>query len=969
MIFSLQLFYFTGVRGRKNEEKKQILTVAIVVVCFAVILATVFIVSARKNETGLQDMKADLIDVGLGDDEDVIESTDEEEKPKEDDTEREVPENDNSVEIQEENIVDDDTDINSIPSSTIVNKDIPIDITPDLETIYKGDSMELDTDEDGILDGEETLWRLDYKKEDSDGDGLTDFVELNITLTDPLNIDTDGDGITDALADIEGDGIDNQTELFYNTNPLSSDTDGDNLTDYEEIFTYGTDALNADCDSDGLCDYDDVFLGFSPLLADTDANGVLDPDEKVMQEVEEIFKEEGRGVTKVSVSINVSGNAQTDVSISNVYGIDMMSSDVVGLVGVPVEICTPKEFEAAEIAFYYDENQLGNTSEESLSILWYDEENNWYQILDNDCIVDAENNKVSYVTTHFSTYMLVDSKAWYDAWRENIDYRSSVEGDEKHYFDIVFTVDCSDSMYNNNKMKMTVKALKNFVNSMQDEDEAAIVRFNGSAEKVCDFTNDTTVLEEKIDRLSLEGGTNVDRALLKTLELFEDRENEKQKVVVLICDGEVNYIQSTIDLYIEQNIKIYAINLMGFLQYDLMRVAQQTGGLYYYVESAEEIEVKFATVQDETINQIDTTDVDGDGLYDVYETAGMVLPNGKLAYTDATKADTDGDGLSDYEEAGIIFNVDDRYIGLGYNRNVKYFMIKSDPTQADTDSDGIGDRLDEFPWRFDLKCVAKLSNKFSNVQYLKIDDKDGGDQGWWEEEANSDAKLNHFDFITDKNYRIWKMGCGLIAVSDVEIYFTQQNGDYSAPINGIAYDKETGIIQRSNYMSYVNLNADMVYNFSGDVLRYYTGLLPISMELGLEQYLAYNDYEQTSVTWAPYCGFAQGEESFLVLDEIKKMLNKDLPVVFAYYTTDEDNRIMIYSKPEYAQWKDMESDENKQPVESHYMTIIGLYKYWDEEIKRFEYILEVVSWGDVYYIRYDEYSDNISYFSNILTIN
>ena len=26
------------------------------------------------------------------------------------------------------------------------------------------------------------------------------------------------------------------------------------------------------------------------------------------------------------------------------------------------------------------------------------------------------------------------------------------------------------------------------------------------------------------------------------------------------------------------------------------------------------------------------------------------------------------------------------------------------------------------------------------------------------EEVNSDAKLNQFDFITDKNYRIWKMG-------------------------------------------------------------------------------------------------------------------------------------------------------------------------------------------------------------------
>lgn len=345
----------------------------------------------------------------------------------------------------------------------------------------------------------------------------------------------------------------------------------------------------------------------------------------------------------------------------------------------------------------------------------------------------------------------------------------------------------------------------------------------------------------------------------------------------------------------------------------------------------------------------------------------MKLPNGQVIYTDSTLADTDGDGLSDYEETGILYKANKQYIGLKNYENVQYFLLRSNPICADTDGDGIGDRLDEFPWRFELKCVAKLSNKFSNVQYLKIDDKDGGDQGWWEEEANSNAKLNQFDFITDKNYRIWKMGCGLIAVSDVEIYFMQQNGDYSAPINGIAYDQETGIIQKSNYMSYVNLNADMVYNFWGDVLRYYTGLLPISMELGLEQYLTYNDCEQTSVAWAPYSKYAKEDAKLFILYKIEDMLKNNLPVIFAYYTTEEDNNLTLYKELDYA-INETVNKEN-QPVRSHYMTIIGLYKYWNEETKRFEYILEAVSWGDVYYIRYDEYSDNISYFSNILTIN
>lgn len=104
---------------------------------------------------------------------------------------------------------------------------------------------------------------------DSDGDGLSDYDEIFVYGTNPLNPDTDGDGISD------------YDEIFtYGTDPLNPDTDGDGLTDYEEIFVYGTDPLNPDTDGDGLSDYDEVNkYRTNPLEADTDGDGLSDFDE------------------------------------------------------------------------------------------------------------------------------------------------------------------------------------------------------------------------------------------------------------------------------------------------------------------------------------------------------------------------------------------------------------------------------------------------------------------------------------------------------------------------------------------------------------------------------------------------------------------------------------------------------------------------------------------------------------------
>lgn len=552
----------------------------------------------------------------------------------------------------------------------------------------------------------------DSVEQDTDKDGLNNFQELNFTGTDPLLWDSDKNGIGDGEEDIDEDGLSNFDEMGYETDPLLGDTDGDCLGDSEEIIEYNTDPLEPDTDKDGLTDYDDIILGFSPLLMDTDGNGILDADEKLEQNVVRDFKNTGgRGITAVCVSLLVSGNAEKEVLISNTYGEDVLSSQITGLVGVPIEINTNKSFENAEITFHYDETMLGNVKEEDLAVLWYNEANNWYQILDEECVIDTENNKVSYVTSHFSTYMLVDSKAWFEAWRENIDYRNSEQGDEKHYFDIVFVVDVSGSM-RGSYIDNTKEALHHFSDSMQSNDEAALVCFSAEAYTMCRFTNESSKLKKAINALDAGGGTNVNSGLLSALSLFRNKDSNNKKIVVLICDGDVNYTQSTIDSYVRENIQIYAVNVASASAHTyLQKMTEQTGGEYYYGTSANDIIGMFSQIQGGTVEQIDPTDTDEDGLYDIYETAGMRLPNGQIVHTDPAHADTDGDGLTDYEETGIIYNVDNRYIGDGNFSGVKYFILRSDPTRKDTDSDGINDNKD--PWPLWKHALSQLENYYT----------------------------------------------------------------------------------------------------------------------------------------------------------------------------------------------------------------------------------------------------------------
>lgn len=168
-----------------------------------------------------------------------------------------------------------------------------------------------DTDGDGLIDLlEKEITGLDENSDDSDGDGLDDLKEILIG-SDPTNIDSDSDGLTDLFEfensnlrgvdittpyidphftnsdtktsffdlfgsskkDDDQDGLTNKLERRLGSKRNNIDSDGDRLTDAQE-YLLGTDPRDPDSDDDGFTD----FVDFDPL----DSSDGLALLEKVM---------------------------------------------------------------------------------------------------------------------------------------------------------------------------------------------------------------------------------------------------------------------------------------------------------------------------------------------------------------------------------------------------------------------------------------------------------------------------------------------------------------------------------------------------------------------------------------------------------------------------------------------------------------------------------------------------------------
>lgn len=142
---------------------------------------------------------------------------------------------------------------------------------------------------------------------------------------------------------------------------------------------------------------------------------VLEPNYSTLVEVDEPEK---------PAMIEAYLKGDTDgYGVWNTYNLDMHSTDVVGMVGVPIKVegngKNPAEDELLLI-FAYDESKL-ECEEADLGILWYNKPIDVYETL-TDYEIDYELNRVTVPVNNLGTYILEDMETWTSVWTGTYDY-------------------------------------------------------------------------------------------------------------------------------------------------------------------------------------------------------------------------------------------------------------------------------------------------------------------------------------------------------------------------------------------------------------------------------------------------------------------------------------------------------------------------------------------------------------------
>lgn len=172
--------------------------------------------------------------------------------------------------------------------------------------------------------------------------------------------------------------------------------------------------------------------------------------------------------------------------------------------------------------------------------------------------------------------------------------------------DIVFVMDTSGSMSDDNKMEKAKAALRYGVNSLDTRDRFNIVSFAGedhllSEKPLAGDDDGKRQAREFIDRMKPAGGTNINDALMAAFKLVE--QSDRARMIVLVTDGQPT-VGETQPKRILENVRQSnknRIRLFTFgVGYDVNTVlldglANENSGAVAYIEPNEDLEVKVSS--------------------------------------------------------------------------------------------------------------------------------------------------------------------------------------------------------------------------------------------------------------------------------------------------------------------------------------------------------------------------------------
>lgn len=171
----------------------------------------------------------------------------------------------------------------SVDSVNVIVLSDPTEIHSDTDGISDNEELCLTVDAEEIPN----CIKTNPSANDTDGDGIDDEVEI-----DGFNIVVNGIEIhvtsNPTLKDSNNDGLEDGFKKLNNLDPNLDDTDGDGLSDFNELNTYKTDPSMSDSDEDGIADNIELCLDATtgegipgcvtsnPINSDSDGDGIID---------------------------------------------------------------------------------------------------------------------------------------------------------------------------------------------------------------------------------------------------------------------------------------------------------------------------------------------------------------------------------------------------------------------------------------------------------------------------------------------------------------------------------------------------------------------------------------------------------------------------------------------------------------------------------------------------------------------
>ncbi|HZQ08541.1 MAG TPA: VWA domain-containing protein [Anaerolineae bacterium] len=163
-------------------------------------------------------------------------------------------------------------------------------------------------------------------------------------------------------------------------------------------------------------------------------------------------------------------------------------------------------------------------------------------------------------------------------------------------------IDHSGSM-SGGKLEAAKSAAEAFVEQMRLNDEAFVMQFDDTNQRLTDFTTDHATLTNAIGTLQIAGGTAFYDATYIATDQFQTREKVRKKALIVLTDGEDNRevlfgvlggSQHTLDEAIaharQAGVIVYTIGLGSDAdRARLQQLAQQTDGRAYFAPSGQEL--------------------------------------------------------------------------------------------------------------------------------------------------------------------------------------------------------------------------------------------------------------------------------------------------------------------------------------------------------------------------------------------